>query len=78
MLAVQQYSFDRAPTICAPRRGTSRPSQSGSTWLALANLAVTFSNKGEGSVTGEPIREEHRNRTTGRARRAGSSASATG
>lgn len=62
MLDVQQYPFDRAPYNMTPktREFEAVAKRLDLDWR-LPNLAVTFANKGEGPVTGEPIREEHRN-----------------
>jgi cholesterol oxidase len=62
MLGVQKYPFDRAPYKGTPKTKEfeAAAKRLGLDWR-LPNLAVTFANKGDDPVPGEPIREEHRN-----------------
>lgn len=61
-LRPQKYPFDREPYNATSK---TRAFHSATDRLGLEpflpNLAVTFANEGEAPVTGEPIREEHKN-----------------
>ncbi len=62
MMNVQQYPFTRAPyDQTSKTREFQRAAEELKLDWYLPNLAVTFANQGEEPVTGEPIKEEHRN-----------------
>jgi cholesterol oxidase len=62
MLGAQQYPFHVEPYSQTPKTIAMREAAEclGLDWK-LPNLAVTFANRGEAPVTGEPIREESPN-----------------
>jgi cholesterol oxidase len=61
-LNAQRYPFEHAPYDRTPKTLAMKEAAGrlGLDWI-LPPLAVTFANEGGAPVTGEPIREEHRN-----------------
>lgn len=62
MMNAQQYPFDHPPYNTTPKtRALQKTAEQLHLDWFLPKLAVTFGNKGEAPMIGEPIREEHAN-----------------